>query len=315
MPPSVSILLLMRDELANIQRSWPLLEAQDFRGEVEYVYVDSGSTDGTVAFMAERGVTAHAIPPESFHHGRTRNYAASLAKNEVLVYLSGDAIPTDERWLRKLVTPFEDPEMGGAYGKQVATEGTSPLRRYAMEYEYHDRPEIRDLATIEGKPSLGMFRMSNANAAVRREVWERFKYDETVIMSEDVGMCFNILTHGMKVAYVPEAAVWHVHDRDWWYEFQKAFDSAISIKRMGVLGNPVVGSEFRYGIRRVVDEWNYWLKQGRIGLAIKSVFISLAKWVAVQLGKRADSLPNWITKRISAGVEKMKAAEQEQAAS
>jgi len=308
MPPSVSILLLMRDEIENIRKSWPLLAAQDFTGEVEYVYVDSGSTDGTLEFMAEQGVEAHCIPPETFHHGRTRNLAAGLAKNEVLVYLSGDAIPCDTHWLRKMVEPFEDPKMGGAYGKQAATPGTSPLRAYAMAYEYHDRPEIRDLSQLEGKPSLGMFRMSNANAAVRRDVWERFKYDETVIMSEDVGMCFNILTHGMKVAYVPEAAVWHVHDRDMWYEFQKAFDSALSIKRMGVLGNPRVGGEFHYGLARVRREWRHWWGQGRYGLAVKSLLTSVAKWVAVQLGKRADCLPRWVTRRVSAGVEKMEQA-------
>jgi len=305
MPPSVSILLLMKDEIDNIRKSWPLLAAQDFSGEVEYVYVDSGSTDGTLEFMAERGVVAHQIDPRDFHHGRTRNLAASLAKNDILVYLSGDAIPFDETWLRRLVEVFEDPKMGGAYGKQAPTPGTSPLRTYAMEYEYHDRPEIRDLSAIQGKPSLGMFRMSNANAAIRREIWERFKYDETVIMSEDVGMCFNILMNGMKVAYVPKAAVWHVHDRDTWYECQKAFDSALSIKRMGVLGNPALGGEFRYGFDRLVREWRYWAGQRRYGLAIKSVYTSLLKFLAVKLGKNADSLPRILTRWISAGVEKM----------
>lgn len=304
MLPSVSILLLMKNELSFLQQSMPILKSQDFAGDVEYVYIDSGSTDGTVAFMASHDVTAHEIAPTDFHHGRTRNLAASLAKNDVLVFLSGDAIPTDTGWLRALVTPFEHDAVGAAYGRQIAPEGTSALRTYAMAYEYPEVGQVREI--VAGvKPSMGLFRMSNANAAVRRVVWEKFPFDETVVMSEDVGLCYNVLMNGMKVVYVPEAAVYHCHDRSLWYEFQKAFDSAISLKRMGVLGNPAIGSELRYGLHRVRNECGHWLGRGRPDLVLWSVVTSGVKWLGVQLGKRADTLPRWITTRISAGVEKM----------
>lgn len=304
MAPSVSILLLMKNELANMERSFPRLLSQDFDGEVEYVYIDSGSSDGTVEYMASHGVAAHAIAPTDFHHGRTRNLAASMAKNDILVFLSGDAIPTDMGWLRSLVAPFEDGAVAATYGRQIAPEGASALRTYAMEYEYPARRQERFLVPGK-KPSMGMFRMSNANAAVRRSVWERFKFDETVVMSEDVGMCYNVLMNGMKVVYVPEAAVLHCHDRSLWYEFQKAFDSAISLKRMGVLGNPAIGSELRYGLHRMWSEALHWLKRRRPDLVVWSAVTSVTKWIGVQIGKRGDSLPRWLTSRISAGVEKM----------
>ena len=304
MPASVSILLLMKNELANMERSFPRLLSQDYGGEVEYVYIDSGSTDGTLEYMASHGVAAHEIPPTEFHHGRTRNLAASMAKNDILVFLSGDALPTNMDWLQSLVAPFEDDAVAATYGRQIAPEGTSKLRAYAMEYEYPTRRQERVI--VEGqKPSMGMFRMSNANAAVRRQVWEQFKFDETVVMSEDVGLCYNVLMNGMKVVYVPEAAVYHCHDRSLWYEFQKAFDSAISLKRMGVLGNPKIGSELRYGLHRLYTEGIHWLKKRRPDLALWSAVTSVTKWVGVQFGKRGDSLPRWLTARISAGVEKM----------
>lgn len=304
MTPSVSILLLMKNELSFLQQSIPVLLAQDFTGDVEYVYIDSGSTDGTLAFMASHGVTAHEIAPTAFHHGRTRNLAASLAKHDVLVFLSGDAIPADTGWLRALVAPFSDASVGATYGRQIAPEGTSALRTYAMAYEYPAVGQVREIVPGE-KPSMGLFRMSNANAAVRRSVWKKFPFDETVVMSEDVGLCYNVLMDGMKVVYVPEAAVHHCHDRSLWYEFQKAFDSAISLKRMGVLGNPAIGSELRYGLHRVRNECRHWLVRGRLDLVVWSVVTSGVKWLGVQLGKRADTLPRGLTTRISAGVEKM----------
>jgi len=304
MPASVSILLLMKNELANMERSFPRLLSQDFDGAVEYVYIDSGSTDGTVEYMASHGVEAHRIAPTDFHHGRTRNLAASMASNDILVFLSGDAIPTGMDWLRSLVAPFDDPEVAATYGRQIAPEGTSALRTFAMDYEYPAHRQERAV-TPGKKPSMGMFRMSNANAAVRREVWERFKFDETVVMSEDVGLCYNVLMNGMKVVYVPEAAVHHCHDRSLWYEFQKAFDSAISLKRMGVLGNPAIGSELRYGLHRLYAECIHWVKRRRPDLVVWSAVTSATKWLGVQFGKRGDRLPRWLTARISAGVEKM----------
>lgn len=304
MPARVSILLLLKNELANMERGLPRLLSQDFDGVVEYIYIDSGSTDGTIEYMASHGIKAHEIPPTEFHHGRTRNLAASMAQNDILVFLSGDAIPTGMDWLQSLVAPFEDESVAATYGRQIAPEGTSALRAFAMEYEYPAKRQERVLKPGI-KPSLGMFRMSNANAAVRREVWERFKFDETVVMSEDVGLCYNVLMNGMKVVYVPEAAVLHCHDRSLWYEFQKAFDSAISLKRMGVLGDPNVGGEFRYGLHRLATEWGHWIRKRRPGLALWSVVTSVTKWIGVQAGKRGDYLPRWLTARISAGVEKM----------
>lgn len=302
--PSVSIILLMNKHLQYLARSWDLIAGQDYAGPVEYVYVDSGSTDGTIEFMRERGVEAHRIPSTEFHHARTRNLAASLAKNEILVYLSADAIPVDTTWLRYLVEPFEDPEVGATYGRQLAGPEIGPVRRFGMEWEYPAMRQVRDLSQAT-RIHLGLFRMSNANSAIRTEVWRRFKFNETVVTTEDMGLCRDILTNGMKVVYVPEAAVYHCHERPLRHEFKWAFDSGLSLKRLGILDNPQYGSETGYGLARVKEEWRHWTSRGEYLNALKGLATSAVKWLGVQCGKRGDSLPLWITKRISAGIEKM----------
>ena len=108
-PRPVSILLVMKNERHNIERSFDTITGQDYDGPVEIVYIDSGSTDGTIEFMRQRGIEPHVIPPEEFHHGRTRNLAASMAKHDILVLLSGDAIPANDQWLKHLIAPFDDP--------------------------------------------------------------------------------------------------------------------------------------------------------------------------------------------------------------
>ncbi len=297
-PLAVSILLLMKNELSNIRRGFEMLKKQDYDGPVQIIYIDSGSTDGTVEFMREQGIEPHIIPPVEFHHGRTRNLAASLADNEILVLLSGDAIPTDETWLRKLVSHFHDPKVGGVYGRQIATEAIGPLRTHGMEYTFSDQREVREL--FPGmKGSLHMVRFSNANSAIRVGLWRKFKFHENVIVAEDHWVCYNILKLGMKVVYEPEAAVYHCHERSVWGEFRFAVENAISLKRMGVFDDPTFGGEISYGMDRVKFDWNHFIQQRRYGLAIKSVIVSGAKCAGVQVGKREKTMPKWLLRKIT----------------
>lgn len=302
-PCSVSILLLMKNELQSIREGYERIRAQDYPGPVQIIYIDSGSTDGTVEFMREQGIEPHIIPPVQFHHGRTRNLAASLADNEILVLLSGDAIPTDNQWLSRLVAPFEDPKVGGVYGKQVARDGVGPLRVHGMQYTFSDEREIRQM--LPGQPgSLRMVRFSNANSAIRANLWERFKFHENVIVAEDHWICYNILKQGMKVIYEPQAAVYHCHERSVWGEFRFAVENAISLKRMGVFDDPALGSELSYGLDRVKYDWQYFTGRHEYGLAVKSFVISGAKCVGVQLGKRERAVPSCIMRRISHAYQK-----------
>lgn len=304
--PSASIVMVMKNERRNLERSFDLISGQSFGGMVEIVYVDSGSTDGTIEFMRERGVEAICIPPADFHHGRTRNLAAEHARNDVLVFLSGDAIPLHKDWLRNLVAPFQDPRVGGVYGKQVPPEGTGALRAHAMAAEYPNTPFERDLSN-EPRLHPGLFRFSNANSAVRRELWSRFRFNETLLLAEDQGMCRDILMAGYKVAYVPDAAVIHGHERNAWGELRFAFENGLSLTRMNILRNPEIGGEFGYGLRRVRDDFKYFASRGEPINAAGSLGINALKWLGVQLGKRENKLPLWLAARISPGVRKVRA--------
>ncbi len=297
-PLGVSIVLLMKDHLENMQRGFDLIRNQDYPGPVEIVYVDSGGTDGTVAFMRARGIEAHGIPAGEFHHGRTRNLAASLASHEILVLLSADAYPVDSSWLSNLVRPFEDSEVDGVYGKQAPPPEMGALRRRSMEYLYHNEYEERVLCDGETL-SLSQLRFSNANSAIRVSRWRAHPFRENGVVAEDHGMCFDILMAGKKVVYAPSAAVIHGHERNLWGEFQFAFENGFSLDRMGILGHPRVGGELNYGLRRIVSDLGYFGRRLRFLDAFLSAAINLVKWLGVQFGKRERRVPGWLLLRIS----------------
>lgn len=302
--PSVSILFVVKNERKNLERMFPTLRAQDYVGSVEYICVDSGSSDGTVDFMRGHGAVIREIPPAAFHHGRTRNLAASLATGEILVMLSGDAFPVSEQWLSKLAGPFADARVGAVYGKQTAPEGMGALRRQSLASEYSETRQVRDPALID-RYNPGHFRFSNANGAVRRTLWERFRWNEELLLAEDQGLCRDILMAGYQVIYEPKAEVIHGHERSLWGEFKFALDNGLSLSRIGILNNPEIGGELRYGLARVKTDLTHFAKRGRLDCVALSLISFAARYAGVQLGKRERRLPRWFLRRVSEVHEKM----------
>jgi len=297
-PPSVSILLVVKNGRPYLEESLPLLQGQDYGGAVEFVAVDSGSTDGTVELLAEGGLAVHEIPPEEFHHGRTRNLAASMASNEILVCLSQDALPANESWLRHLVAPFADPRVGGVYGKQTAPAWMGARRRQSLASEYPETRQVRDPESI-AHYNPGHFRFSNANAALRRVCWEQFRWDETVLLAEDQGLCRDLLHGGWVVIYEAAAEVIHGHERGLWGEFQYALDNGLSLARLGILNNPAIGGELRYGLKRMVGDLAQLARRGRVDCAATALVSFGLRYLGVQLGKREGHLPPWILRHLS----------------
>src|SRR5712692_11332837 len=103
-----SILIPTKNGAQELEACLRAVYSQKGTGPLEVIVIDSGSTDATLEIARGFPVRIEQIPPETFHHARTRNYAASLAKGEFLVFLSQDAIPASEAWLGAMISNFDD---------------------------------------------------------------------------------------------------------------------------------------------------------------------------------------------------------------
>jgi rhamnosyltransferase len=306
--PPVSIVLLTLNGMPEIEHTLDMIARQCYEGPMEVVHIDSGSTDETLGLTRHHGIATHSIAPADFHHGRTRNLGASMAGHEIVVFISQDAVPATEHWLAQLVAPFADARVAAVHGRQIAPPGTGPLRTYAMEWTYGAQREERRLEDIP-RLTIGSYRFSNANAAFRRGHVCRIRFDEIAPMCEDQAMCRALLHEGFTVVYEPAAAVYHAHERSFWEEFTWAADNGVALRRIGLLGDPRLQGEFRYGLRRMIDEFGHFMLRGRPILAGRSVAINIAKWLGVQLGKREHQLPRGLMRRVSPIIQRETAQE------
>lgn len=78
--------------------------------KVEVIVLDSESRDGTPKLARDAGASLHTISRTTFGHGSVRNYAATYANGEILVFMTQDVTPLDNQFLINLVRPLSKDE-------------------------------------------------------------------------------------------------------------------------------------------------------------------------------------------------------------
>ena len=293
----VSVVIPVKDGGDDLRRCLDGIRRQELDAEVEIVVVDSGSTDGSVEAARDRGARVHEIPPQEFNHGATRNLGADLARGDVLVFVSQDAEPLGLRWLASLVSPLaRDEGLAGVYGRQLAREDAVPPERYFLGFLYGAERRVQSVRPpLEVSMETTLF--SNANSAIRRSAWERYRFADDIIMSEDQEWSRRVLLDGWRIAYEPRAAVRHSHPYTIASAFRRFFDSGVSAER-AYLGSEPSGRVLRRTAIRYLWGELAWLVRSRQARWIPYAgAYELAKLIGLQLGARHRGLPLWLKLR------------------
>jgi rhamnosyltransferase len=232
----ISVVIPVKDGGEDLIRCLAGIRSQQTADAVEIVVVDSGSADDSLAVARAHQAIVHQIPAHEFSHGASRNLGAGLAHGELLVFISQDAYPVDAQWLSRLTDPLrDDPRLAGVYGRQLAHDGATPPELYFLSFLYGAQAR-RQRATGVEQLSMDTTLFSNVNAAMPRAVWERFRFVEDIVMSEDQEWSRRVLLAGFSLAYEPAAAVRHSHNYTLTGAFRRFFDSGASSSRAYLAG-------------------------------------------------------------------------------
>jgi glycosyltransferase involved in cell wall biosynthesis len=170
--------------------------------DVEVILVDSGSTDATAAIAESYGARIVPIPSSEFTFGRSLNFGVRAATREFIVIASAHVYPVYPDWLASLLHPLEDETIALSYGKQRGPE----FAKFSEQQIFHQwYPAI-------SKPQQETAFCNNANAAIKKSLWERNPYDETLTGLEDLAWARWAKEQGYGIAYVAEAEIVHVHN-------------------------------------------------------------------------------------------------------
>lgn len=269
---------------------------QDFEG-FEVIVVDSGSKDGTVEIAKRFPVQIIEIPPEEFDHGSTRNKMARLAKGDILVFLTQDAIPIGRGFLRKLVEPLKEKVFAATYARQIPRPHAKPLERFLREYNYGPNPLVKSMDVL---PLLKIrtFHFTNVASSYREDAfWEVGGFPDPCISNEDMIIAGRLILKGYKIKYVPEARVLHSHDYRAFVQLKRYFDIAVSLSENPDIKKYVPsGSE---GIKYLFKALKFLIENHEFRWIPHAFFESFFKFLGFRLGLLEKYIPAFIKKRIS----------------
>ena len=170
-------------------------------GGVEVIIIDSGSTDRTVNIAKEFNCRLVHIKKEDFSFGRSLNVGCKVAKGDYLVITSGHCVPVNDSWLNELCIPLYEGNAQYCYGRQIGGPDTK-LSEHRIFDKYYT-----DISRIQAKD----FFCNNANSAINKETWEKYKFDEELTGLEDMNLGKKLIEDGGTIAYVAGASVYHYH--------------------------------------------------------------------------------------------------------
>ncbi len=201
---SVGIVLRTKNEGRWIRYCMQSLSEQIGIEYIEIVLVDCSSDDMTV----ER---ARDIFPEmkvlkyhgKYYPGKSINLGISALPNvDYIVVLSAHCVPIGRDWLAKMVEPLEkNQDWAASYCRQIPTLAST----------HENRRDLLNTFSVESRLQSKDPFFHNAASVLRRSVWEKLPFDETLKHIEDRHWAIDLLAHGYKIFYNAEQAVVHEH--------------------------------------------------------------------------------------------------------
>jgi rhamnosyltransferase len=198
--------------------------------ECQIIIVDSSSSDNTASIAESRKLKLVTISNIAFNHGKTRNLGIQGEENDVVVFLTQDALPVDHSCLEHLIKPLEDQQILASFGRQIPRPDASPIEKFTRIFNYPETPTVKGIQDI---PRIGIktFFFSNVCSAIKvKEFNELGGFPENIIMFEDLIFAAKAILNGYKIAYVPEAKVWHSHNFSLAQQFRRYQDAGISLR-------------------------------------------------------------------------------------
>jgi len=259
----------------------------------ELIVVDSGSNEQVLKMMSDYPLQLFQIRPEEFGHGKTRNLALKYVKGDYVVFMTQDATPGDNFWLRNLLDGFTDGKVAGVFSRQIPKADARGNEIFFYSYHFPDKFIIRPNPRTTNPLDKNFF--SNVSSCLKKEIFAKYPFDESLIMSEDQQWSKEVIEAGYKTVYNPNSIVVHSHNYNLRQTFARYFDSSFSLRQ-------IVDSNFRMftktKARYAVEEFWYALKKSPHKIFYLFLF-NLARTAGTFAGWRAESFPVWIKKRIS----------------
>ncbi|HHT9125790.1 MAG TPA: glycosyltransferase [Candidatus Brocadiia bacterium] len=225
--PSVSILIPTCNRAGLLKSALESLKHIDYPSDrYEVIVIDDGSTDDTKeTVMAFVGAYCNTPLPYHLQYLRQEKKGISAAKNLGIAHSKGEIIVTtdddcefERDWLKNLLRPFENPEVGAVGGPDRAMPD-DPLFTRCVDYTMTSFIGTAGTRGWHGQTrlSVGKYHPRGFNMAIRKDVLDKVRtFIEGFAPGEEIELDYRIEKAGYQLCYAHDAYVWHKRRGNLW---------------------------------------------------------------------------------------------------
>jgi cellulose synthase/poly-beta-1,6-N-acetylglucosamine synthase-like glycosyltransferase len=185
----VSVVVIGRNEGARLERCLRSVNAMAHEGfTTEVLYVDSGSTDDSLALAERLGVRTVSLQSARPTAALGRNAGWRAARGEIVLFLDGDTL-LHPGFVRTALPRFSAPAVAVLWGHRRELFPRASLYNRVLDLDWVYAP--------------GLTQFCGGDALFRRAILEQTGgFDETLIAGEEPELCRRILALGGEILHL-----------------------------------------------------------------------------------------------------------------
>ena len=264
----------------------------------ELIIIDSSSTDGTLGIARRYTENIITIPAHEFDHGGTRTQAAKVASGDILVFLTQDALPCNNRVIEEIVCTFSNKDIAASYGRQIPYENSTLFGKHLRQFNYPKLSYTRTIKDINTHGIKTAF-LSDSFSAYRKSVLSDIGWFKNgLIVGEDSYVGAKLILNGYALHYHAKAQVFHSHSYTSLEEFKRYFDIGVFHKEEHWILEHFGKAEGE-GKRYIQSEFKY-IVTSKAYHRIPEFFLRNGlKYIGYKLGQNHRFLSIYFTKKMS----------------
>ncbi|MGC8789964.1 MAG: glycosyltransferase family 2 protein [Desulfurella sp.] len=246
----------------------------------DIIIIDSSSDDNTQKIANAFTDRVYVIKRANFNHGLTRNLALDMAKFNIVVFLTQDAILCKDS-IAKLIRNFDQKDVAIVYGRQLPHKNADAFSKHLRYFNY---PNYSIKKTFDKKDVYGVKLAFNSNSfsAYKKDVVQSLGGFPKLDFGEDVYMAAKVLLSGWAVYYDNKACVYHSHN----YSLKEEFERYLAVGKFYKSQNWIMqtfGKTTKEGLNYIIDQFSFIAKSGRFELLPQFLLKDVLKFFAYKI--------------------------------
>jgi 2-polyprenyl-3-methyl-5-hydroxy-6-metoxy-1,4-benzoquinol methylase/glycosyltransferase involved in cell wall biosynthesis len=226
----VSVIIPTKNAGPDFRYTLEKIRQQKGISDIEIIIVDTGSSDDTLRTADHFDATITSIPPDQFNHGTTRNFGASHAHGEYVLFIVQDAMPAGDFWLHQLVSTIKKENVVAVSCRQIPKSDADLFACCGIWNHYrildltgdHVFCLKDDLLTYSFTERRRIAGLDDVCCLVKKDIFDKYRF-HAKDYGEDLDLGVRLVRDGHCIAFLNSAGVIHSHNRKAAYFLKRGY--------------------------------------------------------------------------------------------